>query len=226
MAKRNKPYAPEIDGEVSEDANVLSLQVAVPVCEAVAQPVMLSTSNDTTIEEFIPVGVFKVSGRAAVPEYATLGSSCFDLKACLVVGQTIKCYNRNNQETSKDPCMFSHSDQPGICLEPGDRALVPTGLIFDLPEDTTLKLYPRSGLSLKQGLDLGNCTGIVDADYVEPTFVILRNTSDTRVYVHHGERICQGEVIINPPKTRFELLNDRPGQKTNRSGGFGHTGRN
>ena len=72
--------------------------------------------------------------------------------------------------------------------------LVPTGLIFDVPEKHVLKLFMRSGMAYKKGLSLANGTGIIDSDYKLETFVMLQNNTDSLVQITNGDRIAQGMV--------------------------------
>jgi dUTP pyrophosphatase len=161
--------------------------------------------------------VYKTNPSAIIPSFATEGSACFDLCACLA-GQKIKCYNRMNEPVELD-CI----DRIEIPAE--FRVLVPTGLIFDIPDGHSVRIYPRSGLSFKMGLVTQNCEGIVDSDYVEECFVMLKNDSLSRVTITHGMRIAQGELVKDNEYVIMESL-ERPQQRTNRTGGFGSTGVN
>jgi dUTP pyrophosphatase len=112
----------------------------------------------------------------------------------------------------------------GILLCPKDRVLAPTGLIFDIPKDYSIRIHPRSGLSLKDGLTLANAQGVIDSDYMEETFVMLTNLSTRNVTVGNLNRICQGELVKNN-RVSFEQIGERPTRdNTNRKGGFGSTG--
>jgi dUTP pyrophosphatase len=167
------------------------------------------------------MNVYRMNPRAELPRFQTAGSACFDLKALLEVGQTVVCYNPLNKETRVP--VKNISGKPSIQLYPQHRALIPTGLIFDIPEGHVVRVYPRSGNSLKRGLQLANSTGIVDSDYVEEIFVILQNTSEAVVVVEDGERISQAmlEQVLSYELTE---VTERPSQKTERNGGFGSTG--
>jgi dUTP pyrophosphatase len=112
-----------------------------------------------------------------------------------------------------------------ILLGPDERALVRTGLIFNIPEGYSMRLHPRSGMALKYGLVLGNSEGIVDEDYILETKLIILNTSTDVIKIYHGDRIAQGELV------RYEQFDieetwEQPTQKSNRVGGFGSTGKN
>ena len=111
-----------------------------------------------------------------------------------------------------------------VQVNPSERVLIPTGLIFDIPNGYSVRLYPRSGLALKQGLTLANNVGIIDSDYVEPVFAMITNISGTIKYVKHNERVCQGELFKDHPCI-LEEISEQPGRKTDRDGGFGSTGK-
>lgn len=170
------------------------------------------------------VFVYKDNSEAIMPIYGTEKSACFDLSACLVEGQEITVYDKDNNKTKRKPFMREDGTM-GMYLFPFERVLVPTGLIFDLELDQTLRLHPRSGLSIKQGVTLINCEGVVDSDYVDPTFIPLVNYSNQLIVIVHGDRICQGEVV----KATYNTIKEthiKPTQKTDRLGGFGSTGVN
>lgn len=198
-----------------------------PISPAEVTTVTIADAGLSAAPARIRVGVYKLNPVAEAPEYATDGSMCFDIKACLTIDTVVTGYNKMNEKFTRHAVLWTSENGPmiGVSVDPGDRVMIPTGLIFDLPSNTAMILYPRSGFSLKQGMKLGNCVGVVDSDYVEQTFVILENTSSVRVYVMHGERICQGEVVETPPQAMFTELSERPAQKTSRNGGFGSTGK-
>lgn len=165
--------------------------------------------------------VFRLNKRAELPSYATSGSGCFDLRACFDLSTRVVFYNALNKESLAPVRLIGGK----LCIQtyPQQRVLVPTGLVFDIPEGFTMKVYPRSGLSLKKGLVLGNSTGIIDSDYVEETFVILYNMSDAVVFIEDGERVAQA-MLVQTPRVEFVEADERPSQKTERNGGLGSTG--
>ena len=106
---------------------------------------------------------------------------------------------------------------------PWARALIPTGIVFNIPNSYSVRLHPRSGLAFKRGISLSNCEGVIDSDYVEEVFVSIINFSKNAVRIKHGERIAQAEMI----RSLFWSVKEtstRPGIKTERIGGFGSTG--
>ena len=103
------------------------------------------------------------------------------------------------------------------------RVLIPTGLIFDIPENHSVRVYPRSGLSSKRGLNLINCVGIIDEDYVEEVFVPVYNNSQEKLRIFNGDRIAQAVLVFNQ-RAIINYTNERPSRKSDRDGGFGSTG--
>jgi dUTP pyrophosphatase len=108
---------------------------------------------------------------------------------------------------------------------PGDRILVPTGMIFDIPEGYSVRVHARSGTSLKQGLVLVNSEGVIDSDYIDETFVLLTNTSENGITINSGDRIAQAEMVKKEDYVIWETTS-KPLPKTTRAGGMGSTGVN
>ena len=166
--------------------------------------------------------VWKLWEEAHLPEYGSEWAACFDLKASLRFGEDITVYKEDNVKT-KRKVNETGVEGPNVVLYSNERMLVPTGLIFDLDEDKSLRIHPRSGLSLKNGIIVANCDGVVDADYIHQTFVMLHNVSTQPFRISDGMRIAQGEVVKSN-QVVFELSDMEPEEKTSRKGGFGSTG--
>ncbi|MFI3261831.1 MAG: dUTP diphosphatase [Rikenellaceae bacterium] len=112
--------------------------------------------------------------------------------------------------------------QEPIVLKPLERALVPTGLYVELPEDCEMQVRPRSGLAAKHGITVLNSPGTIDADYRGEIKVILVNLSNDEFAINPGERIAQLVVAkyVQIDWEESEILGD-----TERgAGGFGSTG--
>ena len=166
------------------------------------------------------IGVYQIHPEAQLPSYATAQSACFDISACLLDGESIAAFSAYNAT------VINNSVRDGkVIMQSGSRMLVPTGLVFDIPEGYSLRLHPRSGLAYKSGITLANCEGVIDSDYWHQTFVALINTSHCEFTIHHGDRIAQGEIVALMPST-FHTLTEAPQQRTQRQGGFGSTGQN
>ena len=132
-----------------------------------------------------------------LPAYETPGSAGMDVRAAL-----------------KQP----------VTLQPGDRALIPTGLRIQLPEGYECQVRPRSGLALKKGITVLNTPGTVDADYRGEIGIILINLSREPFEITPGERIAQ--LVINQyTRIQWEPV-ERLDETKRGDGGFGHTGTN
>ncbi|TSE01793.1 dUTP diphosphatase [Mesorhizobium intechi] len=112
-------------------------------------------------------------------------------------------------------------DRPLLIL-PGKRALVPTGLILEIPEGMEGQVRPRSGLAFKHGLTVLNSPGTVDSDYRGEVKVLLINLGDEDFAVTRGMRIAQ---IVFAAVTQVAVEERSLAGGTARgSGGFGSTG--
>ena len=105
-------------------------------------------------------------------------------------------------------------------LEPGSRALIPTGLFTAIPEGYEIQVRPRSGLALKKGVELSNSPGTIDADYRSEIGVILKNGGLDTIWIEDGERICQ--FVLNKVERIYWNIVESL-DKTERNGGFGST---
>lgn len=109
-------------------------------------------------------------------------------------------------------------------LLPGDKALIPTGLVFEVPQLVAMLLIPRSGLGHKNGIILGNSVGLIDPDYRGEVKVSLWNTSQELFTVAPGDRICQA-LFMPYFHVRFEEVEDLT-ETVRGEGGFASTGVN
>ena len=139
--------------------------------------------------------------RDTLPAYATAGSAGLDLRACI---------------------------EAPITLEPGQTALIPTGLSMHLRDPgLAAVLLPRSGLGHKHGIVLGNLVGLIDSDYQGPLMVSCWNRhapgSGDAFVVQPLERIAQ-MVIVPVLQARFNLVETFESSDRG-TGGFGSTGR-
>jgi dUTP pyrophosphatase len=133
-----------------------------------------------------------------LPQYATAGAAGLDLLAAIP----------ENQE---------------ITFEFGERGLVPTGLLLQLPTEHEAQVRPRSGLALRHGLTVLNSPGTIDADFRGEVQVLLVNLGRDPVTVRRGDRIAQ---LVVAPVTRAVLVEVETLDQTARgAGGFGSTGR-
>ncbi|NDW04466.1 dUTP diphosphatase [Jiella pacifica] len=134
---------------------------------------------------------------AKLPSYASEGAAGADLSAALVAPLT---------------------------LEPGERALVPTGLAVELPDGFEMQIRPRSGLAARQGVTVLNSPGTIDSDYRGEVKVLLINLGAEPVMISHGDRIAQ--VVIAPVTRAAFTLAEALSGSVRGEGGFGSTGQN
>jgi dUTP pyrophosphatase len=110
----------------------------------------------------------------------------------------------------------------GVILEPGARALIPTGLAIELPGGYEAQVRPRSGLALSFGVTVLNSPGTIDADYRGEIGVILINLGSDPFEVKRGARIAQ---LVVSRAERLAIDESGALEDTARGvGGFGSTG--
>ena len=124
-----------------------------------------------------------------LPKYETSGSSGVDVRADfsrVSVENPIKVWGDAEIIFKGDK-----HEKVLLRLEPGSRALIPTGLFTAIPEGYEIQVRPRSGLALKRGLTVLNTPGTVDSNYTGEVGVILVNLSNEEQIIEPGERIAQ-----------------------------------
>lgn len=110
-----------------------------------------------------------------------------------------------------------------VTLQPGERALVPTGISIALPDGYVALVHPRSGLAIKHGVTMVNAPGTVDAGYRgELQCIMINHDPNEAITFHKGDRIAQ-LVIQKVERAEFIEVNDLPGSGRG-AGGFGSTG--
>jgi len=160
------------------------------------------------------VGVKAIREGVKLPEYGTERSACADLRANIYSSDV-----RRMPEWNPVPAY----DEDTLLLNPFDRVLVPTGLIFDIPEGYSLRVHPRSGLSFKAGLTVVCGEGVIDEDYQNELFVPVINLSNVPVIIQNGDRIAQIE-LVKDERCSFSFVENLSDKNSSRNGGFGHTG--
>lgn len=110
-----------------------------------------------------------------------------------------------------------------LTLEPGERAMIPTGIAIALPDGYAAFIHPRSGLAIKHGLSMVNTPGTIDAGYRGEIAVLLINHDRTEpIAINRGDRIAQ-LVIQRVEHARFVDVDELP-DSARGSAGFGSTG--
>ncbi|MFK4825245.1 dUTP diphosphatase [Paenochrobactrum sp. BZR 588] len=132
-----------------------------------------------------------------LPSYETSGSAGMDIRAAVPTDRQ-------------------------IVLLPGRRALVPTGLVFEIPEGYEVQIRPRSGLAFKHGITCLNTPGTIDSDYRGEIKILLINLGDDDFRIERGMRIAQAVFApVIQPKIVEKTTVSETGRGAN---GFGSTG--
>ena len=135
--------------------------------------------------------------KGDLPAYQSVGASGFDVRAQL--------------------------EGKSVILKKGERALIPTGLSFEIPVGYEIQARPRSGWAAKQGLTVLNTPGTIDADYRGEVKVIVINLGEEDVEIHDQDR-CAQFVIAPIYQAQFELVEELSSTERG-AGGFGSTGK-
>lgn len=166
----------------------------------------------------IAVKVVNISNND-LPKYETSSSAGMDVRADfsrITPESPIKAFGN---------CQFVFKSEqhpiPYLVLDPGCRALIPTGLFTSIPDGYEIQVRPRSGLALKSGINLANAIGTIDADYRSEIGVILINHGLDPVVIEDGERIAQF-VLNKVEQIKWDEVLSL--DETDRKGGFGSTG--
>jgi dUTP diphosphatase len=110
-----------------------------------------------------------------------------------------------------------------VTVEPGRRAMIPTGLAVAIPEGHAGLVLPRSGLASKQGLTLANSPGLIDAGYRgEVTCAVVNLDPGEPVTIRRGDRIAQ-LVVVEVPAMEPVWVDELPASERGH-GGFGSSG--
>jgi dUTP pyrophosphatase len=109
-------------------------------------------------------------------------------------------------------------------LQPGERALVPSGVRCNIPPGYEIQVRPRSGLAFKHGVTVLNSPGTIDADYRGEIKILLINHGSEAFTITPGMRIAQF-VVAPVVQVAWEIIAEEDLLATTRgAGGFGHTG--
>jgi dUTP pyrophosphatase len=110
-----------------------------------------------------------------------------------------------------------------VVVEPGQRAMIPTGVAVAIPDGHAGLVLPRSGLASKQGLTMANAPGLIDAGYRgEVVCAAVNLDREQAVKILVGDRIAQ-LVVVELPGVEPTWVDDLP-ETTRGEGGFGSTG--
>lgn len=143
------------------------------------------------------IKTLKMNPNATIPTKAHETDAGFDLYACL---------------------------EESVVILPYTNCLIPTGVAFEIPKNMFGAVYPRSGLSTKEGLRLSNCVGIIDSGYINQVYVSLYNDSGEVRKIKNNDRIAQ--IIFQTYINDIGLEEVDSLKDTDRGlGGFGSSGK-
>src|ERR1041384_3176539 len=111
---------------------------------------------------------------------------------------------------------FDLAASQDVRLAPGQIALVPTGLVIEVPSGHFLAIFARSSTPLKRGLMVANGVAALDPDYCGPNDEVriqVLNISGAEVQVKRGDRLAQGIVLPAPRVSWQEVRNLREGTR-------------
>ena len=141
------------------------------------------------------VKVKKLHPNATLPSYETAQAAAMDVRAFL--------------ETPKT-------------LQPLERAMIPTGLAFEIPEGYEMQVRARSGLSIKHGITMVNGVGTIDADYRGELNILVINLGQEAFEIEPDMRIAQ--LLVTKYETVAWQLTEELSETARGAGGFGSTG--
>lgn len=155
-----------------------------------------ATSQSDPLSNPVTVRISRVGSHdLPLPAYATEGSAGMDI--CAVV-------------------------EADVHIRPGETALIPAGIIIELPPGFEAQIRPRSGLALKYSVGVLNSPGTIDSDYRGEVKVILTNFGKEDFVVRRGDRIAQ-MIVARYERVQWNEVPELAGTRRG-AGGFGHTG--
>src|SRR5437868_6539844 len=178
-----------------------SISAPTSSCSASAPTVSASTASSDRRDavrysgRMLSVRIHRLDASIPLPRYESGGAAGFDLSA-----------------------------SAEVVVPPGGVALVPTGLVVEVPAGHFLGIFARSSTPLKRGLMVANGVGVVDADYCgqrDEVKIAVLNFTNAPVNVRAGDRIAQGLFI---PVARAEWQETAGDLRDGWRGGFGATG--
>lgn len=166
----------------------------------------------------------RLTPTARMPERGSSMAAGMDVRADFFDERNAPRLLKTSKTTSASPKPMREDGllALGYTLHPGQRVLVPTGLSMRTSADIYVRVAPRSGLALGDGIDC--LAGVVDADYPGEVGVLLINTDAEKPFViHHGMRIAQ-LVLEKVSLVSPEEVDDFDEHTDRGAAGFGTTG--
>jgi dUTP pyrophosphatase len=146
-----------------------------------------------------------------LPSYGTEGAAAVDLRVIVDADCDKAVFNWNTGESS-------------VVLYPGDTAILSTGIAMHIADKSLCAMIlPRSGLGSKNGIILGNGTGLIDSDYQGELKIAVWNRSSEPFTIKHLDRIAQ-MVFVPVVQVAFSIVENFDEKTKRAEGGFGSTG--
>jgi dUTPase len=136
--------------------------------------------------------IFRLNKRAERPNFFNRADPIFNMKACFEPNTKVCILNSLNKETFALTKVIN--GKTVVQVYPQQRVLIPTGLSFDVPVESVLKIYTHDEASFKKGLVLVNGISLIKHGYTEECYVMIYNISDAVAVVEDGENIAQATL--------------------------------
>jgi dUTPase len=199
----------EIEEIITEIQAEQTIEPAIPVIE-MSQEVLQETFNEEIVSllvpevndevapvianepfsNIIPIRVIKLTPDATIIKQK---KATFDICANFSRIDNIVVVKKDGKRTQIKVSTLSNNTRC-VIMDSGDRALIPTNLIFQIPENCKMTLYSKKNLSFNNGLTLSSGVDIIDSNYTDPLFVLMCNNSNTRSTIKAGDKIVEGEI--------------------------------
>lgn len=136
--------------------------------------------------------IFRKNENAIRPTFTNHKDAVFNIKACFNLGDKIHLLNPLNKQTYI-PAKNVNS-KTVVQIYPQQRMLIPTGLVFDIPDDRVLKLYSHPDISKSKGLILLAGVELVRSGNNDEVHVMITNITDGVALIETGENIALGQL--------------------------------
>ena len=170
--------------------------------------------NQKNDEQIISIPIKKISKDPIIPKPSKPGDAGADAR----ISGFKKIINEDGKKELIDIASNTYT------LKPLERIGCPLGFATAIPEGYYIKVVPRSGLALWEGLSIVNSPGTIDAGYRNEWMAIVVNLSNKEVTLKKGDRICQ--IILSKMYDYEFIETDKLPVSERGKGGFGSTGKN
>jgi dUTP pyrophosphatase len=182
------------DYHFTEEEDLDQPNAAADELRTIIDSEILTKLKEASMTNQLALRYFKIADDVADLTYSSGMAACFDVAA-----------------------------NESVAIEPGQVAIIGTGIKMDIPEGYSVRLHPRSGTGSKRRLGMPHSVGIIDADYILEVKIAIANEGSVQQVINRGDRIAQAELVYSPQVALVQSLTEPP-VKTARIGGFGSSG--